>query len=465
MASIPSSNLTGNPGLDREIRSRGLEGKWRTVMLVLTGKTSVTAAAQEAGVSRQTVHRWLKKFVLGALMALEDQKPGPRVDWEAKCQELERENRELKRQIRQMERANAELQAAVTFLTVLLTPLLGGLDRAYRRFSARDKWMVLAALDKLLAEGGTIMGFSHVVHKAYSTLLRWRKLVRGKTEEEALKILADKTAPHPQPGLAPEVHQAITACHERFPHWGAKQIAHHLEKKQGFKVSSATVQKVLKQQHPGGSWDKKRREKLHTFGLAGLVFCLDHAAMALGQAKAQVLLLLDETSRFILGFSVELSKSTENAVDLVRAAIDQYGRPLLVKTDNAPEFRQEFRALIGALGLFHLNSPYYYAPFNGKLERVIRELRNYLKFQPPAATLAELVAQIAAWVYEHNFLRCHEGLGWLTPAEVLLEKKEPTLPEYVERVRLRQEEGRVVLKFQNRRNQPARLELTLPEAA
>lgn len=45
--------------------------------------------------------------------------------------------------------------------------------------------------------------------------------------------------------------------------------------------------------------------------------------------------------------------------------------------------------------MFHLNSPYYYAPFNGKVERVIRELRDYLKFQSPAATLAELAAKEA----------------------------------------------------------------------
>ncbi|CEP68090.1 Uncharacterized [Moorella glycerini] len=47
----------------------------------------------------------------------------------------------------------------------------------------------------------------------------------------------------------------------------------------------------------------------------------------------------------------------------------------------------------------------------------------------------------------------------------LLEKKTPTLPDYIEKIYIRQEEKRLVLKFKNRRNQPARLELTLPEAA
>jgi hypothetical protein len=64
-----------------------------------------------------------------------------------------------------------------------------------------------------------------------------------------------------------------------------------------------------------------------------------------------------------------------------------------------------------------------------------------------------------------TYLRCHEGLGWLTPAEVFLEKKEPMLPEYVERVRVCQEQDRLILKFRGHCNQPARLELALPEAA
>lgn len=152
-------------------------------------------------------------------------------------------------------------------------------------------------------------------------------------------------------------------------------------------------------------------------------------------------------------------------VDLIKTVSRQYGCPTLVKTDNAPEFRQEFRRLVNALGLFHLNSPYYYAPFNGKVERVLRDLRRYLKFQPGPATLEQLAAQVEAWVYEHNYLRCHEGLGWLTPADVFLEKKTPALPDYIEKIHVRQEEKRLVLKFKNRRNRPARLELTLPEAA
>lgn len=122
-------------------------------------------------------------------------------------------------------------------------------------------------------------------------------------------------------------------------------------------MSPATVHQVLKQEHPDAPWDKKRRQKLHTFGQAGLAFCLDHAELAVGQAKAQVCILLDETSRFILGFSLEFSKSTAKAKEPLRAAMEQYGRPLLVKTDNAPEFREEFRLAMGAPWACSISTP------------------------------------------------------------------------------------------------------------
>ncbi|BCV20523.1 hypothetical protein hamaS1_05920 [Moorella sp. Hama-1] len=257
------------------------------------------------------------------------------------------------------------------------------------------------------------------------------------------------------------MRQAIVACHEHYPHWGAKQIAHYLGQKQSLKVSPATVHKVLKQEHPVPPWDKERRRKRHTLGRVNFATCIDHAEIAIGGLKAHLCLLLDETSRFILGWSLDLSKSAAQVVELIKAVSHQYGRPTLAKTDNAPEFRQEFRQLINALGIYHLNS----APFNGKVERVLRDLRHYLKFQPWPATLEQLAAQVEAWVYEHNYLHCHEGLGGLTPADIFLQGKTPALPDYIEKIYVRQEEKRLVLKFKNRRNRPARLELTLPEAA
>ncbi|BCV20791.1 helix-turn-helix domain-containing protein [Moorella sp. Hama-1] len=232
-------------------------------------------------------------------------------------------------------------------MSAILRPLLGTLNTAYQRFSAADKWTILQHLESLRAQGGTITGFSQAVPKAYSTLLRWRKLVRGKNKAEALAILADKTQAFSEPRLPAVTRQAIVACHEHYPHWGAKQIAHYLGQKESHKVSPATVHKVLKQEHPVPPRDKKRRRKLHTFGRVNFATCIDHAEITLGGLKAQLCLLLDETSRFILGWSLDFSKSTARVVDLIKTVSRQYGRPTLVKTDNAPEFRQESLSSLG----------------------------------------------------------------------------------------------------------------------
>ncbi|CEP68091.1 Integrase, catalytic core [Moorella glycerini] len=362
MASITSTRLTGNSQLDQEIISRGLDARWQLLIQLLTGQIAVTAAAQKAGVSRVTIYQWLSHFVMGALAGLTGQKPGPKVDWQARCRELEVENKALKQEVKRLKRQNVQAQAVISFLSVILKPLLGALNTAYRRFSAEEKWTILQHLESLRAQGGTITGFSQAVPKAYSTLLRWRKLVRGKTKAAALAILTDKTQAFAEPRLPAATRQAIVACHEQYPHWGAKQIAHYLGQKQGLKMSPATVHKVLKQEHPSAPWDKERRQKRHTFGRVNFATCIDHAEIAIGGRKAQLCLLLDETSRFILGWSLDLSKSAAQVVELIKAVSHQYCRPTLVKTDNAPEFRQEFRQLINALGIFHLNSPYYYAP-------------------------------------------------------------------------------------------------------
>ncbi|BCV20792.1 hypothetical protein [Moorella sp. Hama-1] len=100
MASITSTRLTGNSQLDQEIIARGQEQKWQLIIQILTGCITITAAAGEAEVSRPTIYKWLTGFVLGALTGLEGLKPGPKVDWQARCRELEAENKALKQEVK-----------------------------------------------------------------------------------------------------------------------------------------------------------------------------------------------------------------------------------------------------------------------------------------------------------------------------------------------------------------------------
>lgn len=66
-----------------------------------------------------------------------------------------------------------------------------------------------------------------------------------------------------------------------------------------------------------------------------------------------------------------------------------------------------------------------------------------------------------------NTITCAAMKAWdgLHLADVFLSGKTPDRPDYIEKIHIRQKEKRLVLKFKNRRNQSAQLELTLPEAA
>ena len=54
-----------------------VEQRYRIVLAVLEGRLSVTDVANEHGISRQTLHTWLRRYRAGGLTALVDRRAKP----------------------------------------------------------------------------------------------------------------------------------------------------------------------------------------------------------------------------------------------------------------------------------------------------------------------------------------------------------------------------------------------------
>ena len=63
------------------------------------------------------------------------------------------------------------------------------------------------------------------------------------------------------------------------------------------------------------------------------------------------------------------------------------------------------------------NSRPYHPQTCGKVERLHQTLKRYLTKQPPAATLAELQAQLDTFAHYYNDIRPHRALGGQTPLQ------------------------------------------------
>lgn len=135
---------------------------------------------------------------------------------------------------------------------------------------------------------------------------------------------------------------------------------------------------------------------------------------------APVLGVVDCGSRACLELAFVESK---RSVTLLRRLLELFERcwtPKLIRTDNEPACRSLlFRAILRLLGVRHLRT----APFapwqNGRIERLYGTVKRVLRLRSQAgrstSVSAEDLGLIRTW---YNYLRPHQNLGGLTPAEV-----------------------------------------------
>jgi transposase InsO family protein len=136
-----------------------------------------------------------------------------------------------------------------------------------------------------------------------------------------------------------------------------------------------------------------------------------------GGTPAEILNIIDDHSRL-------LTFKAADVVTVFRQAASQHGLPASMLSDNGAVFTGKPRghgkvALeieLAALRISFGHSRAYHPQTCGKVERFHQTLKKWLARQPPAATLAELQAQLDWFTGYYNTIRPHRALGRRTPA-------------------------------------------------
>jgi transposase InsO family protein/predicted DNA-binding protein (UPF0251 family) len=429
------------------------------IIQVLAGALSAADAAIELGVSRQTVYRRLNKAAAGIKAALTPMKPGPAPAKVQDSAQLVAAQQEISAQ-----RRDIAILKAIHLLLLALLKAAGVLaDYRYLRLSAEDKLSLVETMDAFVAAGGYAKTFAATIGQTYSKLLGWRKRIQGLSREEALAVLTDKSSAADHEQVSDAVKQAVLNTKQLHPSWSCRQIANCLGRRwhDPIRIGKTAVHEILRIANPQEPPDQAHRRKLHTFACKGAAFCVDFMHVQIGLCTYKVCFVIDEATRYIAAWSVTQKTSSRLVISLIRQAALRLGHPLLVKSDNGPEFRSTFAGMLAARGIFHLPSPCYYAPFNGKVERVFGKLRRFLRYAPHLGSAWALRRQVAAFVTEHNTMHTNKNLGDITPQEALRLGGPVSLPDTTERIKAARQDNCLVLHFTNRYGQPARRELRL----
>ena len=146
--------------------------------------------------------------------------------------------------------------------------------------------------------------------------------------------------------------------------------------------------------------------------------------------KRELLLLQDECSRYKVNKRLVKGPATSDDVyDYHHEAFDKHGAPMVLKHDGDSIFHEkDVCKLLEKYGVINLKSPARYPPFNGKMERSIRDIKSFERAMRRFDSGTALHYRIEAAIHDLNEERPRPVLGGRTAREVFEDRPMP-LPD------------------------------------
>jgi len=233
--------------------------------------------------------------------------------------------------------------------------------------------------------------------------------------------MSEPDAPVPSDSTQAERQHLILQMWRRQPGLGPSQIRNQLKRK-GFKASVNTVRAIMEEH---GYVQPRIRRKEHTGRYEAIrplqLYHLDFCHFHVHRQKQCLLLILDDFSRFIPGWTLLKSEHAGGVLDAFEQTVTRYGRPEAVMSDRGGAFHcwnglSQFERQLEEYGIDH-----YLAKepqINGKAEALMATVQKELIRQVEFTDLADAQRQVRRWVQFYNYRRTHHGLGGLlVPAD------------------------------------------------
>ncbi|MFC1936935.1 transposase [Chloroflexota bacterium] len=153
----------------------------------------------------------------------------------------------------------------------------------------------------------------------------------------------------------------------------------------------------------------------------GDVWTADETMLRIDGANIWLYDIIDEKTRFMLASRVALSRTTEDAKQLLLAAAKRAGKtPKVVKTDRNASYLDGIETAFGADTEHRLGGPFTLVKEDSTslIERFHGTLKSRTKVMRGLKSVDTAIQFADGFLTYYNFLRPHEGLDGQTPAEV-----------------------------------------------
>jgi transposase InsO family protein len=280
----------------------------------------------------------------------------------------------------------------------------------------------------VIAEGRTVTQVARDWNVARQTVHVWLE----RYEAEGLEGLANRShrpahCPHQ---MSAAVEAQLLEMRRAKPYWGARRLALELGRK-GIELAPsksavyrslvrAGVIDPLQRQRRKETW--KRWERAAPMELWQLDVV--HGFLLADGTSAKALTGIDDHSRFCVSARLMTRERTQAVCDGFNSALNAYGVPAQVLTDNGKVFTGRFaqppvEVLFDRIcrenGVDHILTQPRSPTTTGKIERFHRTLRIEFNTRQVFKTLKTAQEALDEWVTYYNTQRPHQSLGDLTP--------------------------------------------------
>jgi transposase InsO family protein len=283
----------------------------------------------------------------------------------------------------------------------------------------------LLLLDTWQRSGLPAGDFADLVGINKTTLLGWQR----RFDAEGPGGLMDRPKGPPAGSKLPELtRRTILMLKAANPDWGCQRISDMLVRGPALPASASAVAQVLHEAgyeleevptrpHPDHirSFERAKPNQLWQTDL--FTFMLKRQ-----NRRVHLVAFLDDHSRFIVGFGLHATASTALVIEVLRAAITNYGPPEEVLTDNGPQYvtwrgKSAFSKELEARGVKQVVASPRRPQTLGKVERLWGTLWRECLQAAVFADLTEARQRIGLFIDHYNFQRPHQGLDGLVPAD------------------------------------------------
>jgi len=209
---------------------------------------------------------------------------------------------------------------------------------------------------------------------------------------------------------------------------GPAQVQNQLKRFYAIRLSRQMIARIfteagipLQKRNPAES-DNDPSKNRFEMSRPNELWAIDFKEFWVHSEKAYALFILDDFSRFCVGFALTQTPTAELAIETVERAIGRYGRAERILSDRGPQFHawngvSRFDEFLADFLIDHTVTKAGHPFTNGKLEAFNRVIEEELLDLVEFSSLKHAEEGIRDFIKTYNFFRTHMGIDGLVPAD------------------------------------------------